>query len=163
MYNVIGQNSENTGSDRLITKMDGFFVEISIIKLTKMYSLRMVYLRSLRDIYKGTLIHKPTIIIKMLLGKVVCFVFILTLTVLGTDLKETFPQGSCGWDTSVSYNPNRIPKKITETVCFENGGSCGANDTNAKVFFEIDGARQVESNANQAKKSHSLCFIIRIP
>ena len=145
--------------------MEGFFVKISIIKLTKLYSLRTLNLRSLRYIYKGTLIHKPPIIIKMLLGKVVCFVFILTLTVLGTDLKETFPQGSCGWDTSVSYNPNRIPKKITETVCFENGGSCGANDTNAKVFFffQISGARQVESNANQAKKSHSIRFIIRIP
>ena len=70
----------------------------------------------------------------MLLGKVVCFLFILTQTVLATDLKETFPQGSCGWDTSVSYNPNRIPIKITETVCLENGGSCGATDANAKVF-----------------------------
>ena len=26
MYNVIGQNSENTGSDRLITKMEGFLL-----------------------------------------------------------------------------------------------------------------------------------------
>ena len=144
--------------------MEGFFVKISIIKLTKLYSLRMVYLRSLRYIYKGTLIHKPPIIIKMLLGKVICFVFILTQTVLATeDVKETFPPGSCGWQTFVSYNPNRIPKKITETICLENGGSCGANDANAKVFFQIDGARQVESNADQAKKSHSLRFIIRIP
>ena len=99
----------------------------------------------------------------MLLGKVICFVFILTQTVLATDLKETFPQGSCGWDTSVSYNPNRIPKKITETVCLENGGSCGTSDANAKVFFQISVARQVKSNANQAKKSHSLRLIIRIP
>ena len=95
----------------------------------------MVYLRSLRYIYKGALIHKPPIIIKMLLGKVVCFVFILTQTVLATDPKETFPQGSCGWDTSVSYNPNRIPKKITETVCLENSGFCGMNDANAKYFL----------------------------
>ena len=111
--------------------MEGFFVEISMIKLTKLYSLRTLNLRS----FKGALIHEPTIITKMLLGKIVCFVLILTQTVLATDRKETFPQGSCGWDTSVSYNPNRIPKKITETVCLENGGSCGANDANAKVFF----------------------------
>ena len=124
----------------------------------------MVYLRSLRYIYKGTLIHKPTIIIKMLLGKVVCFVFILTQTVLATDLKETFPQGSCGWDTSVSYNPNRIPKKITETVCFENGGSCGANDTNAKVFFFFKSAEQGKLNRMPTKqKSLTHRFIIRIP
>ena len=92
----------------------------------------------------------------MLLGKVICFVFILTQTVLATeDVKETFPPGSCGWQTFVSYNPNRIPKKITETICLENGGSCGANDANAKVFFRISVARQVKSNADQAKKSHS--------
>ena len=111
-------------------------LEISIIKLTKLYSLRMVYLRSLRYIYKGTLIHKPPIIIKMLLGKVICFVFILTQTVLATeDVKETFPPGSCGWQTFVSYNPNRIPIKITETVCLENSGFCGMNDANAKYFL----------------------------
>ena len=100
----------------------------------------------------------------MLLGKVICFVFILTQTVLATeDVKETFPPGSCGWQTFVSYNPNRIPKKITETICLENGGSCGSSDANAKVFFQISVARQVELNANQAKKSHLLRFIIRIP
>ena len=143
--------------------MEGFFVEISMIKLTKLYSLRTLKLRSLRYIYKGALIHEPTIITKMLLGKIVCFVLILTQTVLATDRKETFPQGSCGWDTSVSYNPNRIPKKITETVCLENGGFCGANDANAKVFFQIRVARQVELNADQAKKSYLLRFIIRIP
>ena len=100
----------------------------------------------------------------MLLGKVICFVFILTQTVLATeDVKETFPPGSCGWQTFVSYNPNRIPKKITETICLENGGSCGSSDANAKVFFKISVARQVELNANQAKKSHLLRFIIRIP
>ena len=115
--------------------MEGFFVEISMIKLTKLYSLRTLKLRSLRYIYKGALIHEPTIITKMLLGKIVCFVLILTQTVLATDRKETFPQGSCGWDTSVSYNPNRIPKKITETVCLENSGFCGMNDANAKYFL----------------------------
>ena len=73
----------------------------------------------------------------MLLGKVICFVFILTQTVLATeDVKETFPPGSCGWQTFVSYNPNRIPKKITETVCQENGGSCGGDDANAKVTLK---------------------------
>ena len=107
--------------------MEGFFVEISMIKLTKLYSLRTLNLRSLR--------YEPTIITKMLLGKIVCFVLILTQTVLATDRKETFPQGSCGWDTSVSYNPNRIPKKITETVCLENSGFCGMNDANAKYFL----------------------------
>ena len=111
----------------------------------------MVYLRSFRDIYKGTLIHKPPIIIKMLLSKVICFVFILTQTVLATDPKETFPQGSCGWDTFVSYNPNRIPKKITETVCLENGGSCGATDANAKVFVY----RPSESSLKLSFDEHS--------
>ena len=117
--------------------MEGFFVEISMIKLTKLYSLRTLKLRSLRYIYKGALIHEPTIITKMLLGKIVCFVLILTQTVLATeDVKETFPPGSCGWQTFVSYNPNRIPKKVTETVCLENGGFCGANDANARYFFK---------------------------
>ena len=142
--------------------MEGFFVKISIIKLTKLYSLRTLNLRSLRYIYKGALIHEPTIITKLLIGKIVCFGLILTQTVLATNRKETFPQGSCGWDTSVSYNPNRIPKKITETVCFENGGSCGANDTNAKVFFLS--AEQGKLNRMPTKqKSLTHRFNIRIP
>ena len=92
-----------------------------------------------RGIYKvDSLLPKPPINGKMLLIKVVCFVYILTQTVNATDLNETLPQGSCGWETFVSYNPNRIPKKITETVCQENGGSCGGDDANAKVTLKLD-------------------------
>ena len=149
-YDVQSDWSKNTGKDRLITQ---FFVEISIIKLSKLCSLRILW-------YKGALIHKPTIIVKMLLGKVVCFVFILTQTVLATeDVKETFPPGSCGWQTFVSYNPNRIPIKITETVCLENSGFCGMNDANAKYFLN----KQRKPGRIECRPSKKVSLRSRVP